>query len=334
MQGYYERLTEAALQASGDSPVLFHIEPDVSAYMQYYGDDPNAIPAWSGLGYPNTYAGAVQHMVDIVHQNAPNALAGLHARSWATGFDVAGNINPDLDVDGIAQRTALFLITAGGPDLDLMFVDWKTVDAGTGGTWWDDTNQDLPHFNQIIYWQNRLALYGGLPLVLWRLPVGNMSLPLPKQDNRVDYAFGHVRDLVDAGIGAVVLGGGNDRANPSTDGGNVEAKATVYYDPPATPSGFDASAPGTPGLVVASWSPNTELDLWGYRIYYGRSADDMDNALDVRRQTSIRTVLPAGGQWWLSVVAYDARGVESEPSSAATVEVAAPYQDFLPLVRR
>jgi hypothetical protein len=334
MQGYFDRLSVAAGQAAGSQAVIFHIEPDISAYMQYYNDDPNEIPAWGGPGYANTFAGAVQHMVGIIQGQAPNALVGLHARSWATGFDVAGNVNPDLDIDGIAERTAQFLTAAGGSELDLIVADWKTVDAGTSQTWWDDTNQSLPHFNQVIYWQNRLAFHGALPLVLWRVPVGNMSLPEAYQDNRVDYAFAHARDLADAGIVAVVLGGGLGQSNPSTDGGNVEAKATIYYASPAMPGAFTVSVPGSPGLIEAAWSPNTEFDLWGYRLYYGRSAAAMTDTLDARRRTALQTVLPAGGQWFVSLVAYDARGVESQMAPAVSVTLDEPYHAYLPLLRR
>jgi len=350
MEGYYSRLVAAADQAAGDQPVLFHIEPDVTAYMQHYSidhngengiviDEPDTIPAWSGPGYPDTYAGAVQRMVDIIHQHAPNALVGLHARSWANGPDVALDDNPDLDVDGIAQRTAHFVTAAGGAQLDLIFVDWKTYDAGSGlSPWWDAAQTTLPHFNRILYFENRLAVHGGRALVLWHVPVGNMALPNvceQYQDNRVDYAFTHVRDLVDAGIVAVVLGGGGDcRTKPSTDGGNVEARATTYYAPPAAPASLTATVPGPPGLVQVAWSPNAEIDLWGYRLYYGRSADDLSFSLDARRQTRLHTVLPAGGQWFLSLVAYDARGVESQMSPAVSVTLDEPYHVYLPLVRR
>jgi hypothetical protein len=348
---YLQRVAAAAQQAAGSQPVIFHVEPDGSAYMHRYSiqhdgeggivaGEPATIPAQSGdPDYPNTYAGFVQHVVDILHSAAPNSAVSLHARSWATGTDVAGDEDATLDVETIAFKTAHFLAAAGGPQLDLLFIDWKNYDAGSGlAAWWDDANRTWPHFNRMLHWANRVSYHARRRLVLWRVPAGNMSLDntcTHYQDRKVDYAFTHSQDLWLAGIGGVVTGGGaNCRTNPSTDGGNISARGAVYYAPPAALSGLTAGAePGQPGLVTARWSPASEFDVWGYRLYVGRSPDTLLPRLDTRRLTSTSIVLP-GGTWFISAAAYDARGVDGPPAPPVAVTVEAPFQGFVPLLAR
>jgi len=352
MQGYFDRLVAAAQQAAGVQSVIFHLEPDVAAVLQRHtvahdgenglvADDPDTIPAWAGdPAYPNTYPGAVQRMVDLIHQNGPNVLVALHARMWAAGGGIDAGNDASLNVDGFAWRTAHFLTTAGGPQLDLIFVSWKTHDAGSGlSPWLDDTNLTWPNFNRVLYWDNRLAYHSAKPLVLWRLPVGNRDLENTcqrYQDNRIDYAFTHSRDLVDTGVRAIVVnGGGECRTSPLTDDGNVQAKTTVYYATPATPAGLVASITHVPGQVAVSWSPGSEFDLWGYRVYCGRTVDELLPCLDAGRRSSVYVNQLAVGEWVLSVAAYDARGIESPLAPAVTVNVVEEPQTFgvyLPLV--
>jgi hypothetical protein len=338
MQGYFDRVTAAASQAVGSKPVIFHIESDASAYMQRYSivhagqngivaDDPKTIPAQSmNPAYPNTYAGAIQRMVDIIHTQAPNALVALHARTWATGMDVAGSTDPNLDVAGIGRRTASFLTQAGGTHLDLLLSDWKVWDAGSGlSPWWDDTNRVLPFFSRMLYWQNQIVYRSNLPLILWKLPAGNMSLDNTcqhYQDNRVDYAFKHPSDLVNAGIIAVVVGGGDGcRTLPSTDGNNILNKAIVFYAQPSTPSSFTAVATNISKQVNVAWQANPEFDVVKYEIYVGLNPNSMSKYMDVQQQTSLSLFLSSGGTWYMSVTAIDANGLESPLATLVKVLV-------------
>jgi hypothetical protein len=349
MAGYFARVTEAAIQAQGSEPVIFHIESDASAYMHRYSienegqngivaDEPDTIPAKSlDANYPNTYAGVIQRMVDIIHTNAPNALVALHARSWATGMDVAGNTDPDLNVAEIGRRVAHFLSEAGGPDLDLLLSDWKVWDAGMGGSpWWDNTNRVLPHYSRILYWQNQIVANANLPMIVWKVPAGNMTLEnvcQRYQDNRVDYAFEHPRDLMNAGIRGVVVGGGdNCRTVPSTDDNNIFNKGTVFFARPAAPASFSAVTAGSPGLVKLTWQPHADFDVVGYQVYIGRSIQTLAPYLDVQGQTSLHLLLPEGGTWYVSVTATDASGQESPAATAAKVILDAPYRVTLPMV--
>ena len=283
--------------------------------------------------------------LDLIHHYAPNALVGLHARSWATGADVAGpNFPAGQSVDVVAQRTASFLTAAGGPQLDLLVTDWKTDDAGSGHSpWWDNANLTAPTFNRILHWQNRMAFYSGYRLLVWKMPAGNMNLTNRSecvngvavyQDNRIDYAFTHGRDLIDAGLNGVIIGGGYCDTNPSMDGGNIMAKAAAYYATPLTPVGFTASVVNSHGSIQASWSPNSDMNLWGYRVYYGRSATTTPAYFDARRQTTFQALLPDGGQWYVAVAAYSVTGKVGASSSPISLVVGQPYQVYLPLLER
>lgn len=49
------------------------------------------------------------------------------------------------------------------------------------------------------------------------------------RDNRVDYLFSHLDDVVKARTVALLFGSGNDKqTNPDTDGGNFIRQATNY----------------------------------------------------------------------------------------------------------
>jgi PKD repeat protein len=343
MQGYFDRVTAAATQAVGSQPVIFHIESDASAYMQEYSiyhagengiiaDDPTTIPAQSlDPNYPNTYAGAIQRMVDIIHTQAPNALVGLHARQWATTRDVGRSKDPNLDIAGIGRRTASFLTKAGGPHLDLIFTDWTIWDAGMGppvGVWWDDTNQTLPNFNRILYWQNQIALQSNLRLFLWKVPAGNMGLDNTchrYQDNKVDYAFTHPSDLLNAGIiGVDIHGSPTDfdcRTTPKFDNDNILRKATVYYARPSTPASLTGRFTSQPGQIWVSWHANPEFDVVRYEIYLGHDPNHLSQYMDVQKQTSLLMSLPSEGPWYLSVSAVDAAGLESPLSTPIELQL-------------
>ena len=64
--------------------------------------------------------------------------------------------------------------------------------------------------------------------------------------------------------------------------------------------------------AVVSWSPNTETDLAGYKIYYGTSSGAYDDALDVGNETSFAVNgLVKGTVYFFAVTAYDFSGNES-----------------------
>jgi Fibronectin type III domain len=87
------------------------------------------------------------------------------------------------------------------------------------------------------------------------------------------------------------------------------------------------SAATTTGSATLSWSAPTEnadgtpvTNLAGYRVYYGTSASDLSQSIEVAGATTTSYVvenLPAG-TYYFAVAAYDTSGTESQPSDVAS----------------
>jgi len=72
-------------------------------------------------------------------------------------------------------------------------VEWSDRDAGSGlRPWWDDTNQHVAAPHAAILWENASRPRHTNGLMLWQMPVGNMSLDNTcdhYRDNRAAYVF-------------------------------------------------------------------------------------------------------------------------------------------------
>ncbi|MDX9832536.1 MAG: fibronectin type III domain-containing protein [Anaerolineae bacterium] len=345
---YLAALEEAARQAQGTQPVILHLEPDFYGFMQQLSnmderpagvqpDDPSSYPvALNVAGYPNTLAGFGQRMVDVVHATAPNALVAPMASMWATNQDP--NSVTISEVISIAQRTAAFVDAMGGDRSDLLLVEWSDRDAGSGlRPWWDDTDLTLPRPTRAILWENALSAAARKRLILWQMPVGNMSLDNTcdhYQDNRAAYAFQHPRDLFDAGVFAILFGGGAEcQTQVTTDGGFVGAQGAIAYAPPSAPAGFAAGTVAGP-FVPVHWDENSEPDVWGYRISYQPAQGGSPTTVSAGRKNALLLSLP-GGDWTITVATYDAMGQVSPASMGITVTTtAAAHHVYLPLIRR
>lgn len=72
------------------------------------------------------------------------------------------------------------------------------------------------------------------------------------------------------------------------------------------------------GSLVATWDPNQETDLAGYKLYYGTTSSDHSNwtMIDVGDTTQhVITNLELGQTYYVIVTAYDWAGNESAPST-------------------
>jgi hypothetical protein len=81
------------------------------------------------------------------------------------------------------------------------------------------------------------------------------------------------------------------------------------------------------GSATLSWDAPAEhvdgtalADLAGYRIEYGRQADDLDHFLLIDNPAINRVVIEqlSAGTWHFAVVAYDNKSIESKPSVLAS----------------
>ncbi len=253
VKAYLDSLQRAATQAKGSKPVIFNLEPDFYGYMQQLSNepgkpagvlpnDPNSYPvALNKSGYANTLAGFGRYIVDMIHATAPNALAAPMASMWATNGDPQSVT--DSQAIEMGRQTAAFIDAMGGAQADLLVVEWSDRDAGYGlRPWWDDTDQETPRPTRAILWENALSHAANKRLLLWQMPVGNMSLDNTcdhYKDNRAAYLFSHPRDIVDAGVMGVLFGGGTDcMTEVTTDGGFVAAQGAIAYAAPPAPAGW------------------------------------------------------------------------------------------------
>lgn len=74
-----------------------------------------------------------------------------------------------------------------------------------------------------------------------------------------------------------------------------------------------------PQSVTLAWSPSSDSSVTGYNLYYGRTFVSPTNRLDVGAAlTATVTNLESGLAYFFYATAYDASGVESEPSNLIT----------------
>lgn len=73
--------------------------------------------------------------------------------------------------------------------------------------------------------------------------------------------------------------------------------------------------------VDLNWSPNSEPDLSGYKIYYGKSSGDYEHYVDVGNRTDLTVSdLEAGEVYYFAASAYDKDDNESELSEEIAAE--------------
>lgn len=86
---------------------------------------------------------------------------------------------------------------------------------------------------------------------------------------------------------------------------------------------FAFPEPAAAATLRLSWSSDSEADLSGYRLRYGTAAGAVDAQVDAGGATSVNVAgLFPGVTYYFSVVAYDASGNESAPSTEVQARLA------------
>jgi hypothetical protein len=245
--------------AQTGTPAAVQFEPDFFGYLMARagsGKPPDQFPAFVDAaecaGLPQTVAGLTRCVVAIGRAVAPAARIGFHASMWGAYYDV---LDPSADIEASGRAVADFLKSVGADGTDFVTVEtldrdagfWETSGGGTtcsitngsrGAVYWDEANASLPNFSQHVRWVTALTAELGKPALEWQTPLGVPSATCGGsdqhwRDNRVHYFFGHVPDLVNAGVAGMTFGtGAGGQTNLATDGDQLKTAENAYLAAP------------------------------------------------------------------------------------------------------
>ncbi len=89
--------------------------------------------------------------------------------------------------------------------------------------------------------------------------------------------------------------------------------------------------PGYTDDVNASWDPNSESDLAGYRIYYGTQSGSYNTNVDAGNATSVEIKgLQTNTTYYFAATAYDVAGNESTFSQEVSLFIPPPSDTQAP----
>ncbi len=187
--------------------------------------------------YPNTYQGFSVALAHLRDRYAPNVLLAYHVSDWATMFDIGSSHDPSLDAAALGTEAGAFAALAGTQQVatgtapyDLVFNDVADRDAAYDkyvygqDRFWDRLNVTFPNFARWETYVQSVSSAAGRSVVVWQVPEGNQYFDTSNdtdghyQDNRAEYLFGHVQELVDHGVIAVLFGAGNAGSTVHWDG--------------------------------------------------------------------------------------------------------------------
>jgi hypothetical protein len=239
-----------------------NIEPDFFGYLMAraaMGKTPDMIVARTHhadapecASLPETAAGLTRCIVAIARATAPKARIGFHASMWGAWYDV---LDPNAQIEAAGTKVGEFLVSVGADGTDFVSVEtldrdagfWETSGGGStcsvtsgsrGPVYWDEANTALPNFSQHLRWVKAVTAATQRPAIEWQTPLGVPSSTCGGtnehwRDNRVHYFFGHVPELIDAGIAGMTFGtGAGGQTNLATDGGQFKSAATSYKAAP------------------------------------------------------------------------------------------------------
>ncbi|HEY4178190.1 MAG TPA: hypothetical protein VGM90_15190 [Kofleriaceae bacterium] len=250
--------------AGENMPAAVNIEPDFFGYLMHRRDDGHApdqigakihsndFPECASL--PENVTGLTRCIVALARKEAPLVRVGFHASQWGAYFDPL-DANADIEASGTA--VADFLKIMGSDETDFVSVEtldrdagfWETNGGGatcsvTGGSrgpvYWQADGDGLPNGAQHVRWVKALTKELNRPALEWQTPLGRPSTTCGGsdshwRDNRVEYFFAHVPQLVDAGVAGMTFGvGAGGQTTVSTDGDQFKTAAAAYMASPAS----------------------------------------------------------------------------------------------------
>ncbi|MBB6690676.1 hypothetical protein H7B90_04585 [Cohnella xylanilytica] len=254
---------------------VVHVDPDLAGYAQQavldnrncfglctgQGNDPALLKAAVAStrmpeleDLPDTYQGFNWALLRLRDLYAPNVIMAPHVNSWGTMRDVGKDPDPDLDVEGLGKLAGEFaaksgtkLVPAGIKPYDFIFNDIDDDDSAAGrGYWLDRTNLTLPNFHRWEQFVKSAVNHSGKKAMIWQIPVGNQvyramnNTPGHYQDNKVEYLFGHMDELVDSGIVGLMFGhgqpGSTSHYNRMDDNGPEDSSPDYFNPEPITNS--------------------------------------------------------------------------------------------------
>ncbi|MEA2440809.1 MAG: hypothetical protein QOH76_2233 [Thermoleophilaceae bacterium] len=220
--------------------VIVHVEPDLWGYVEQAapGDDASRVPAAVAStgdadlkGLPNDVSGFARAVVRLRKRYAHNVRLGYHLSVWGTKTDIALQGPPDKRVDALGRRAARFYRSLGA-HFDMTFAEFSDRDSafkeivyGDGGaSWWKaaDFRRDV-RFDRVYSRATKQRI------VKWQIPLGNTLMRAMDdtwghyRDNRAQWLLGssggrkHLRAYADAGVVALLFGGGADGTTCACD---------------------------------------------------------------------------------------------------------------------
>ncbi len=215
------------LQKVGTTRSMIDLEPDFWGYVKSLGN-PHQVAAQVAAANPtdcgsqeNSATGLAQCLIAMTHKYAPNTTVGMHLSCW----DWQSNL----------QGCKTFYANLGAQNADFLAGDVTDRDAGwyalpaNGGynNFWTDQKAAAS-----LAFDKAMTESVGKPLVLWQIPLGNMSQNNTLnhyQDDKVDWFLGHMDQVANAHIAALLFGAGQgEQTSVETDGGNLISKTIAY----------------------------------------------------------------------------------------------------------
>ena len=284
-------------------------------------------------GYPDTYQGFNWALLHLRDKYAPNGRMAIHLSNWATGTDIGSDTSATTNGATLGQEAGSFLaqagmvgVPAGTSSYDLFFNDPLDRDAAyykyvynNPNVWWDRLNVTFPNFQR---WKAYIAAAHqatGRPAIIWQIPVGNQYFDTENntnghyQDNRVEYFFGHLGELQQAGVIALLFGAGNGGSTVQWDGMN---------DGITNPASFCTADGLSSGQICNNHTSSSTDDDGGYlrmqaQAYYANGPLPLDGTpTPTPNATATATVAPTATATPAGAPAFSQATTASPPTIA------------------